>query len=630
MKHPAMHLLPAAALTLLAAAGALAGDGPPPERRVDAVILMGGQDAGRYREETARSDGEIRDTVEQDLVINRLGSAIELRSLDLDVEDPQGRLTGGHFEASSSKSTVTTDLVVKDHTLQLTVVSGGKSYPRTLPFTGELLGPAGMRALLAQAKPGQPLRFQTFASALGAVAEITLTPAEHETLNIDGQPVDALKAEYRIAGYPLVTTLWLDRQGYTVRGLQESPLGPIEIRRGRAAPLASQGATLPAESYQQTVAVSDIRLPHPRQLQQVTLEIRAKDAAGIQWPDLASSTQRVISRTPQSVVLEVSRPLPGPGRDAAVSVQEADLAPTALLQSDDEGVQKIAFGIAAGERDPWKLALALQRWVNENMRFDAGIAIAPAAEVARDRHGTCVGYAVLLASLARARTIPARLVMGYVYESRIWGGHAWVEMLINGQWRPLDAAEYAPAVADAARFAVIRDAGQSGTIAGMGELAKLFSKVDIRILSYRLGDRTVQVPRDAAGYTLEGSRYVNPWLGLTVVKPQDAAFTGLDAHWPDAPSVLTVKQGAATVQVWYAPTDAATSPNDLVAKMLGDAQAPLEPLQWHRLKAARGRAGDQEALAALDGDVTWAVLATGPDSHALLAKLLPGISIAPL
>jgi transglutaminase-like putative cysteine protease len=64
----------------------------------------------------------------------------------------------------------------------------------------------------------------------------------------------------------------------------------------------------------------------------------------------------------------------------------------------------------------------------------------PASEVVRNRRGTCFGYAVLLASLARAAGIPSRFRMGFAYTHGVWGDHAWVEMLVGKQWVPMDAA----------------------------------------------------------------------------------------------------------------------------------------------------------------------------------------------
>lgn len=535
----AVRLLVAATGTgaALTGAGALAAT---PDIHVDAVVVIAGQDVGTYHEETVTRSQQVEDTVLQDIFLNRLGARLEMRTREVSIQDARGALTSEHIESSTSSTTVVTDVGVQGHALIVTTRAGGKSYPRSLPFTGKLLGPAGMRRLVAGAT--HAVRYQAYVAELGRIAAITLTPAGHEQLTFDGRSLETLKLDYRIAGYPTASTLWVDTSGYTVRAVQDTPMGAVEIRRG-AAPAKVSAAQLPAESYERTIALSNIRLPHPRQLKSVTVEISARDPAGIAWPDLASRTQRVIEQTPRHLVLEISRARIGAYRDAGSTPSSAYLEPNVLLQSDDAAVQQIARTVAPGERDPWQVAQALPRWVNENMHFDAGIAIAPASEVARDRHGTCLGYSILLASLARARHIPSRLKIGYVYDSRIWGGHAWVEVLIDGQWRGLDAAEYSPGIADAARIAVVTATGQSGTVEGVGELAKLYAKVDIRTRGYRLGNQTVQVAPSAADHGVSGNTYENPWLGLRVIKPQSASFEQLDSHWPQGVSVVTVRSG---------------------------------------------------------------------------------------
>lgn len=620
MKHSfVLGLLIAAACGIAVGAPAAA-----PERHEESVILVGGQDAGSQTEETVREGGQIRDLVEQTMVLNRLGSRMELRSRDLEIQDARGRLTGGHYESTMSKSTVTTDVTVKAHSLMLTTTSGGKSYTRELPFTGELLGSAGERALLANARNGQVLSFKTFVADMGAVVEVSMRPQGHERLTVDAATVDTLKLEYRVTGVPSVTYLWVDAQGYTVRAQQDTPLGAFELRRGKPAPADANATQLPPDSFEGTLALSNIRLPQPRRIEQLTLEISSRDAAGIDWPDLAGGTQRVLKKTPQAVVLEVSQS-PVAAQDGNAQVAKGYLAPSPLLQSDDEVVKEIAAAVAGSESDPWKVALALQRWVARHMEFDAGIAVAPAGEVARDQHGTCVGYAVLLASLARAQHIPSRLVMGYVYEGRVWGGHAWTELWIAGQWRAVDAAEYAPGLADAARFAVIRDSGETGTVADIGKLAALFAKINVRTLSYRLGGKTVEVAPAAPDHTIAGNLYSNPWLGLSVVKPQAASFTALDSHWPQPPALVRVKQGATELTVSY--FDADTPVTDLLSSQLSGIQPPGTVLTWQGLHAIRVHSADGEALAAKQGDGVWLLVAHGQGAHALMESLLPSVSL---
>jgi transglutaminase-like putative cysteine protease len=67
-----------------------------------------------------------------------------------------------------------------------------------------------------------------------------------------------------------------------------------------------------------------------------------------------------------------------------------------------------------------------------------------ASVVARRREGDCTEHAVLLAALARALGIPARVAEGIVLmevQRRVYAfGHAWVEVYRDGAWQPADAA----------------------------------------------------------------------------------------------------------------------------------------------------------------------------------------------
>jgi hypothetical protein len=67
-----------------------------------------------------------------------------------------------------------------------------------------------------------------------------------------------------------------------------------------------------------------------------------------------------------------------------------------------------------------------------------------ASVVARRREGDCTEHAVLLAALARAFHLPARVVEGIVLvevDKRVLAfGHAWAEVYAHGAWRAADAA----------------------------------------------------------------------------------------------------------------------------------------------------------------------------------------------
>lgn len=59
-----------------------------------------------------------------------------------------------------------------------------------------------------------------------------------------------------------------------------------------------------------------------------------------------------------------------------------------------------------------------------------------AIEVFQQRKGVCQDYAHILIAMCRACGIPARYVNGFMQGVGVT--HAWVEVLVNGEWRGID------------------------------------------------------------------------------------------------------------------------------------------------------------------------------------------------
>ena len=82
---------------------------------------------------------------------------------------------------------------------------------------------------------------------------------------------------------------------------------------------------------------------------------------------------------------------------------------------------------------------ALLNWfVNtNNIRFGGGIVGSRygVARVLQQRYGHCWDYSDLFITLARARGIPSRQVLGWIHNRE---GHVWCEVLVDGHWRQVD------------------------------------------------------------------------------------------------------------------------------------------------------------------------------------------------
>jgi transglutaminase-like putative cysteine protease len=117
------------------------------------------------------------------------------------------------------------------------------------------------------------------------------------------------------------------------------------------------------------------------------------------------------------------------------------LASCRYIDADHERIRNLAQRAVGDEKDPWRKALRIERWVKTNLRVDNAQDIVPASQVAANLRGDCRSAALLTAALCRAEGIPARTALGLIYVLKgrpQFGFHMWTEVWIEGQWLGLD------------------------------------------------------------------------------------------------------------------------------------------------------------------------------------------------
>jgi transglutaminase/protease-like cytokinesis protein 3 len=76
-------------------------------------------------------------------------------------------------------------------------------------------------------------------------------------------------------------------------------------------------------------------------------------------------------------------------------------------------------------------------------RYNPAIEFSTAAQVAKNLEGDCRHHTVLTTAMCRAVGLPARTAFGLVYVEKatgpVLGFHMWTEVLVEGQWRGIDA-----------------------------------------------------------------------------------------------------------------------------------------------------------------------------------------------
>jgi transglutaminase-like putative cysteine protease len=626
---------------------------PAPEADRWYVIKIAGNPAGYIREQVEAKTaprGQAKPaarllvtTSDMRLVLNRLGRRIELRFLSSSEESAEGILLRTSYVMLASNQSTKSDAVIADGKIEITNEAGGKAYTNSLTYTGQLSGPEGIRRLAAEKlkNPGDKIVVPTFVPEASLVGDLTRTVLATEDIDIAGRPVPAIKVEETLQGMPVKRTGWLDTEGNLLRQEEPGPFGIMEIVRSEesAALATASGAELPGEIYQKSIVRTNIRLPRFKPIDRLRLKL-AQRSPTLGWPDLGTGNQSVLKKTEGELELEIRRPAHPGGMTfpvAATPENRQFLEPNAYVQSDEPEIRRLAREVTGSQKDAFEAALALEKWTAEHMTFDLGIVFAPASEVFSSRRGTCVGYATILATLARALGIPSRVAMGYVYAEGMFGGHAWAEILAGKTWVPVDAAIVNAGVADATHLAIV----SSSLVNGPGEMSlgpaqQIFGQVDISILEYETAGKTMAVPADAKPYTVEGNRYVNPWLGITLTKPGDFAFAKVDAIWPDptivglaGPAGEKVRLEEQAIYPWQEPRRAAA---ERLARLAPGAKSGVLEL------GERGAEKSVPAIYAPDGKLAAAAFGRGaellvlrvdgPDAANILRALAQGLEFS--
>jgi len=160
---------------------------------------------------------------------------------------------------------------------------------------------------------------------------------------------------------------------------------------------------------------------------------------------LSGPGQKVLGNpAPGTFVIEVEKlddPQPTPFPQVIKKPELSKyLTSTLLTRLDDPEIKKTAEKVTHQAPDVWTAAKRLRRWVSEEVRGGMGMGFASASQVLKEREGDCSEQSVLLTALARSAGIPARCVMGLVYQDGAFYRHMWTEVWV-GRWQPLDPAQ---------------------------------------------------------------------------------------------------------------------------------------------------------------------------------------------
>ncbi len=148
--------------------------------------------------------------------------------------------------------------------------------------------------------------------------------------------------------------------------------------------------------------------------------------------------------------------------------------------SDKMGDQ--ASGIVAGFEPGYAQVEAIRDWIHRNIRYEYGVsnACTDALDTLGLGAGVCRDYAHVGISFCRSLRIPARMVVGYLYQLDPMDLHAWFEAFVGGRWYTFDATQDTPR---GGRIVVAygRDAADVAFISNYGDLQTTAMTVSVEL-----------------------------------------------------------------------------------------------------------------------------------------------------
>jgi hypothetical protein len=445
------------------------------------AISMQGKPVGYVRTIIANVKEGNRDLVRSSsfvrVVLSREGQASEQAMSFASWDTPDGEFLRFESRMSSGPSEIVVSGAVRDGQLAMDLNTLGQKQSVKLPWSRGWGGPFAVEQSLQRQplKAGEKRTIHCLLAALNVPGDVQLEAVGEETVELPGGAQKLLKVKVVTnAGQHKIEELrWLDPRGETLKSIvpslqQEavrttkadalSPASgePLDLMIASTVPIT--GKLVPSATSKRAVyrahvkngqiagLFSDCPSQRLKPIDDQTVELTVVAVRPEHKPEAQARGPAANDAAPTEADLQVGRGSPdlahAPTEGLPNPPADADSAPSSFIQSTDPLIQQMAAQVAAKETDPWKIARALESFVQRTVKNkNYSQAFATAADVARSLEGDCTEHALLLAALCRARKIPARAAFGLIYYPPKHGFayHMWTEVWIKNRWVPMDA-----------------------------------------------------------------------------------------------------------------------------------------------------------------------------------------------
>ncbi len=386
----------------------------------------------------------IRNQSNSFMKLKRFGQELNLERHLQTVENEAGALLSYKFELNNppAASTVSTGVVEKG-ALKIETKIANQPRQSQLKWESSFHSPSYMERVFKTSplQPGEKKSFSMLLPEYNKITEVNLNALGYEEVELrDGSRQKCLHVEMEQSLLPgMRVDLYVTESGEIPKAaadfLGSSMLTYTVSKEVALEEIAGEELDL---AVQTLIKVSPI--PRAHETSQVVYKVMLPDddPAKFLVPGAGQQLKQLDERSVELTVVKV----PAPTEFPESKIEAEYIQPTTFLQSDDPRIVKYAAEAVQSEKNPWKMATLMERYVYQNLKKkNFSTALASASEVAENLEGDCTEHAVLLAAMLRARNLPSRVVVGLVYipSRSSFGGHMWTEVFLDHRWIPLDA-----------------------------------------------------------------------------------------------------------------------------------------------------------------------------------------------
>jgi transglutaminase-like putative cysteine protease len=143
-----------------------------------------------------------------------------------------------------------------------------------------------------------------------------------------------------------------------------------------------------------------------------------------------------------------------------------------------------ARGIVGDAAPGYQQVERIRSWIHHQLEYRYGVSSATTDAIDSLEHGAgvCRDFAHVGIALCRSLSIPARIVVGYLYQLEPMDLHAWFEAFVGGRWYTFDATQNAPRGGRIV-LAYGRDAADVAFISDFGNLPLEVRQMRVEVLA---------------------------------------------------------------------------------------------------------------------------------------------------